>query len=74
VRRSFGLNVINRYRIDWPSHPLRRFENGGDRRGILGECVPKLKELALFRDPNPSRAAHGIFQFRLPLNQAKSFV
>jgi hypothetical protein len=68
------VDVFSGNRIDWPSHPFRRFENGGDGRGILSERIPKLKELALLGHANPSRPSHGVFQFRLPLNQAKSFV
>jgi hypothetical protein len=36
--------------------------------------MPKLEEFALFSHPNSSGPAHGVFQFRLPLNQAKFFV
>ena len=36
--------------------------------------MSKLEKLALLGDANPSRPSHGAFQFRLPPNQAKSFV
>jgi hypothetical protein len=69
-----ALYIVESDRINWPAHARSRLNNGSDRRRILCEGMTKLKEFSLFRDPNPSRPSHGVFQFRLPLNQAKSFV
>jgi hypothetical protein len=69
-----GFNVTNGNRIYRPSHPRCRLDDGGDRRGILSERMPKLEQLSFFRHPDSPGPTHGVFQFSLPLNQAKSFV
>jgi hypothetical protein len=69
-----NFDVINGNGIDRSSHTRCGFDDGGDGGGILRKGIAKLVEFSLLCHPDPSRAAHRIFQFSLSLNQPQRFM
>jgi hypothetical protein len=74
VGQSDALDVFSGNSIYGSAHSGGRFQDCLDRCREAIKGTTELEKLSFFSYPYPTWAPHGVFQFRLPFNQAQGLV